>query len=101
MTHVDFEREVERPRVLRKEEILALTDRAELRALLADYEDGALVIETMLEYEDDPRDPEWFGRARGALIVHRLGVARVKRRIKELSDEANALRHPPKVREPA
>lgn len=79
---------VERARVLSREEIAACTERALLVTLQADYEDALTSIEVMLQYPDEPRDAEWYRRARGALIVHKVGLGRVKRRLRELQNEA-------------
>lgn len=55
----DFAVAVERPRVLNKEEILACTDRKALLGMQWDYEDCVTEIEIMLQYPDEPRDPDW------------------------------------------
>lgn len=86
-TAVDARDVVERSRVLSKEQIAVLADRPALVGLQADYEDQSIAIEVMLEYPDDPRDPEWYARTRGALIVHRIGAQRCQRRIKQIDRE--------------
>lgn len=63
-----------------KAEIQAITDPQDLRDLLDDIERTTTSIETQLEF-DELGDDDWYARARGALIAHRITAKMATRRL--------------------
>lgn len=79
-------------RAMSKEEILACHDTVFLKEREAFYEERAIVISTMLEFPKFPNSskeaaPDWYQRARAALIHFRICRSRISRRIKDLQRE--------------
>ncbi len=82
-------------RAMSKEEILACRDTRFLAAREEFFSERCIVIATMLEFPRYPASgedfaPEWYGRARAALIHFRVCRSRLERRIKELNREKSA-----------
>lgn len=73
----------ERPPLPTKAEIAAITNPQALRDLLDDIERTTTSIETQLEF-DGLGDDDWYARARGALIAHRITAKMATRRLHAL-----------------
>lgn len=77
----------ERPPLPTKADLAQITDPQVLRDLLDDLEATTTSIETQLEFDIDG-DDDWYARARGALIAHRIAAKMATRRLAALKPMA-------------
>ena len=72
--------------VLTKEQIGVITDAVWLQDYIDELEENIEAIEVNLEFSE--RDDEWRSRAMGALIYNRVGRARCKKQLEQLTGKA-------------
>jgi truncated hemoglobin YjbI len=77
----------ERPPLPDREQIFAMSDVAALRTLEDDVNRVITKIEADLEF--GPGDEQWAGRARGALVAHRVTLGHVRKRIHAIEGRPN------------